>query len=149
MKANLKIWILAFFGILFMGTTAMADDGKPVTVNSLPVAARQIITKHFSAKKVALAKKESGLVSRSYDVVFTDGSKIEFDKKGAWTEISSRRSAVPSALVPAAIRNYVKGHYNGNNIVKIERDGSKYEVGLSNGLELTFNNKFQLIDVDN
>lgn len=148
MKKSLKIWMMALAGILLMGTTAMADNDKPITVNSLPAVARQVITKNFAGKKVALAKVESGLVGKNYDVVFTNGDKVEFDKKGAWTEINCKQAGVPSALVPAAIRNYVIGNYAGNKVVKIERDSRKYEVELSNGLEITFNNKFQVTDID-
>lgn len=148
MKTSLKIWMIAFLGILLMGPTALADNEKPITVDNLPTVARQLISKNFSGKKVALAKMESGILDKNYDVIFTNGDKLEFDKKGAWTEINCKRSAVPSALVPSAIKNYVKQNYSSNKIVKIERDGRKYEVELSNGMEITFNNKFQVIDID-
>ena len=131
-------------------TSAMADNDKPVTVNQLPAAAQQVIKKHFAKKGVALAKMESGLFEKSYDVIFTNGDKVEFDRNGKWTELDCSRSAVPSALVPGAIRNHVARTYPGVKILKIEKeDKGGYEVKLSNRVELTFNGKLQLIDIDN
>lgn len=149
MKTNLKMWLVALIGVLLMGTPSFADNDKPIAVNNLPAVSRQVINKYFVGKKVALAKVESGLVNKNYDVIFTNGDKVEFDKKGAWTEINCKRSAVPSALVPQAIKNYVNSHYEGNKIVKIERDSRKYDIELSNGIEITFNKKFQVTDIDN
>lgn len=50
--------------------------------------------------------------------------------------------------VPAQIAQYVSGHYPDASIVQIDRDKHDYEVKLSNGLELTFDLKFNLIDID-
>lgn len=148
MKASLKFFMAALLGLLLVGIPAVADNDRPVAVNSLPAVARQVIAKHFAGHKVALAKMESGIVSKNYDVVFTNGDKVEFDRKGGWTEISCKHSGVPAALIPAAIKNYVNSNYEGNKVVKIERDSRTYEVELSNGLEITFNNKFQVTDID-
>lgn len=149
MKTSLKMWLVALVGVLLMGTPSFADNEKPIAVNNLPAVSRQVMSKYFASKKVALAKVESGLVNKNYDVVFTNGDKVEFDRKGAWTEIDCKHSAVPSGLVPSAIKKYVNSHYKGNKIVKIERDSREYNVELSNGIEITFNKKFQVTDIDN
>lgn len=148
MKTSLKMWMVALAGVLMIGTPLFADNDKPITVNNLPAVSRQVITKYFAGKKVALAKMESGLANKNYDVIFTNGDKLEFDRKGAWTEIDCERSTVPPALVPTAIKNYVGSNYEGSKIVKIERDSREYDVKLSNGIEITFNKKFQVTDID-
>ena len=91
-----------------------------------------------------MAKAES----KSYEVVFTNGDKVEFDRDGRWKEISCKQSSVPPALVPAAISRYVKSHYAGRRIVKLERDRKEFEVNLDNGVEITFNKNFQVTDID-
>ena len=58
-------------------------------------------------------------------------------------------TAVPAALVPQPIMAFVKKTYPDAVVTKIERDRRGYDVDLSNGLDLEFNSKFQLIDVDN
>ena len=91
---------------------------------------------------------ESGLFEKSYDVVFNNGEKVEFDRKGNWTEIDCKMSSVPAGLVPAKIAQYVKSTYPGTKILQIEKDDSQYEVKLSNRLEVTFNRNFQVVDID-
>lgn len=149
MKTIMKTWIITFLCFFGMQTVAMADTDKPISVNQLPAAAQQVLTKHFSDKKVALAKKETGIFDLSYDVIFTNGDKVEFDRSGNWTEIDCKYTAVPAALIPSAIAKHVKENYPDKKIVQIEKDRKNYDVELSGGLELTFNHKFQVIDIDN
>lgn len=148
MKNILKIVLVALIATTTVSLSAIADNDKPINVTQLPAIAQQVIKSHFSGKKVALAKQESGIIDKNYDVVFTDGSKIEFDRKGQWTEIDCRKSAVPTKLVPAAITKHIKANYAGQTIVRIEKDRNEYEVKLSNGIEIKFNAKFQVIDID-
>ena len=146
MKTSVKIMML--FCALFVQTAAFADLEKPVTLAQLPAAAQQTIKKHFADRQIALAKVEIEVFGKTYDVIFTNGEKIEFDSKGVWRDIECQQSRVPAALIPAAIANYVKKNYPQTTILKIERDRRTYEIELSNRLELKFNNAFQLIDID-
>lgn len=91
---------------------------------------------------------ESGLFYKSYNVIFTNGDKLEFDRSGNWTEIQCERSEVPVGAVPAEIRAYVEEYYPGAKILQIERDGKEYEVELSSHWEITFDQRFQVIDID-
>ena len=54
----------------------------------------------------------------------------------------------PAELVPAQIASYVEQNYKGAAIVQIDRDTRDYEVKLTNGLELTFDLRFNIIDID-
>ena len=114
----------------------------------MPTKAQTLITTYFKHHKVALAKMESGLFYKSYDVIFTTGEKLEFDKSGDWTEIQCKASEVPVQVLPAEIRSYVSSTYPGAKVLEIERDGKEYEVKLSNGWEITFDNQFRVIDID-
>ena len=125
-----------------------ADNEGPVTVNELPATAQTFINTHFKDKKVALAKKETGFFELSYDVIFTDGNKLEFDRNGNWKEVNCKYSSVPAAVVPQQISDYVKANYAGINILSIEKDDREYEVRLANRVELTFTLQFQLLDID-
>lgn len=147
MKRVFTLLVFVLTGIFMLVLQARADNDKPITVGQLPATARQIVKKHFAGKKVAMAKMETGFLEKSYEVVFTNGDKIEFDRNGSWTEVVSKGN-VPAALVPAAIRNYLKQNYPGQSVVKIEKDGRDYEVKLSGGLEITFNKNFKVTDID-
>lgn len=127
---------------------ANAGNDKPISVNALPVKAQTILQNHFNGQKVMLATIESGVISRSYDVVLQNGTKLEFDKKGNLTEVDSKQGFVPAHLIPQAILNYLKDNYPGQLARKIELNKNEYEIELANGLDLTFNKHFQLVDID-
>ncbi len=148
MKSILKKLIIVLIGVSCFSACAITDKDKPITVNQLPAAAQQMIKKNFPNSKVAMAKQENDLLKTSYDVVFTNGDKIEFDSKGNWTGINCKNSFVPSALIPVQIKNYVQQNYPDNKIIEIDRDKKEYDVKLSNGIEITFNTKFQVIEMD-
>lgn len=129
-------------------TVAWADDDKPIQVNQLPQQAQTFISTYFANSKVAMAKMETDLFDKSYEVIFTNGDKVEFDRKGAWKEVSCKYSAVPNEVVPSAIREYVIANYPDTRILRLEKDKRDYEVKLSNGWEIKFDLKFNVIDLD-
>lgn len=133
--------------VFTVSTVAMADNEKPIQVGQLPTKAQTFITTYFKGHKVALAKLDSDLFSKSYDVIFTNGEKIEFDKSGDWTEVKYK-SGVPTQIVPSAIRTYVKNNYPDASIIQIERKRNEYEVKLSNRWEITFDSQMRVIDID-
>ena len=106
---------------------ANAGNDKPIAVNALPVKAQTLLSNHFNKQ---------------------NGTKLEFDKKGNLKEIDCKQGIVPALLIPQAIKNYVKDNYAGKSVKKIEINKNEYEVELTNGLDLTFNKHFQLIDID-
>ena len=148
MKRILRILMIAICCMVSCNMVANADNDKPISVNALPAKAQTLLNNHFNGQKVMLATIESGVVSRSYDVVLQNGTKLEFDKKGNLTEINCKQGIVPALLIPQAIKNYLKDNYAGQSVKKIEINKNEYEVELTNGLDLTFNKHFQLIDID-
>ena len=132
----MKKFLFLAAALLALGiSTACADSDRPIDVAQLPQKAQQFIQKHFAGEKVALAKVERDFLEVRYE-------------DGEWKEVDCRYSSVPAAVVPAQIAQYVSGHYPDASIVQIDRDKHDYEVKLSNGLELTFDLKFNLIDID-
>lgn len=125
-----------------------ADNDKTIQTSDLPKKAQLFIEKHFSGVKVAYAKQESDLLDKTYDVVFTNGNKVEFDKKGEWKEVDCKQDELPAGIVPAKIKEYVNQNYSGVKMLKIDRDKKDYEVKLSNKLDLKFDMRFNLIELD-
>lgn len=148
MKKTMTKTFVALAVLLMASIVAFADTDKPIEVSQLPTAAQTTLKSYFSDRKVSLAKVESDLFDKNYDVIFTNGDKVEFNSKGEWTEVQCKQSQVPTGLIPAQISSHVKSNYPGTKIVEIERDSKEYEVKLSSGIELTFNKKFKLIDID-
>ena len=148
MKRILRILMIAICCMVSCNMVANAGNDKTISVNALPAKAQTLLSQHFNDQKVMLATIESGVVSRSYDVVLQNGTKLEFDKKGNLTEIDCKQGTVPDQLIPQAIKNYLKENYPAQSVKKIEMNKNEYEVELANGLDLTFNKHFQLIDID-
>ena len=144
----MKKLVFLFVCLFTLSAVAVADSNKPIQVGQLPTPAQTFVTTYFKDHKVALAKMETDLFYKSYEVIFTNGDKVEFDRSGEWTEKKCTQEGVPDAIVPAAIRDYVKNAYPDAKILKIERDRKEYEVKLSNRWEITFNSKMQVIDID-
>ncbi len=127
---------------------ASADNDRIIAKENLPVSSQQFISTYFGDLNITYAKEERGFFEKSYEVVFVDGTKVEFARNGEWKEIDCRRSSVPSPIVPDKILKYVKNSYPDAKILQIERDRNEYEVRLSNRLELTFDKAFNIIDID-
>lgn len=139
-------FLLACFFTL--STIALADNVKPIQVGQLPIPAQSFIAAYFKSHKIALAKVETEFLSKTYEVIFTNGEKVEFDRSGEWTEVQCKAGEVPAAIVPVAIREYVKQNYPEAVIQKIERDKHDIEVHLSNRWEIKFDDQMRVIDID-
>ena len=98
-------------------------------------------------KKVAYIMLDPGYL-KSYEVVFDDATKVEFNKKGQWKEVDMNTQAVPSEFIPEAIQAYVNTAFPDAFICHIDVEKGKKEVKLSNGLELKFNKRNLLMEVD-
>ena len=142
------IKILAMTLLLGFYAAACSGGDKVITVNELPVAAQTFIGKYFNGKEVMLVKMDKEGMKTYYDVVLADGTKLEFDKKGEWRDIETKSEGVPATLVPTEISSYVSKNYPGQRILQIDRDRSGFQIELSNGLDLEFNKKFQLVEID-
>lgn len=148
MKRILRILMIAICCMVSCNMVANAGNDKPISVNALPAKAQTLLSQHFNGQKVMLATIETGVINKTYDVVLQNGTKLEFDKKGNLTEIDCKQATVPDQLIPQAIKNYLMANYAGQSVKKIEMNKNEYEVELANGLDLTFNKHFQLIDLD-
>ena len=148
MKRFIKAGMIAICCMFVFSNCAEAGKDTPIRISQLPPVAQKTIKAHFSKGKVAMEKMETDWLKKSYDVVFTNGTKIEFDEDGNWKEIDCKKNAVPSALIPVKITKYVKSHYPHTKILKIERDRKGYEIELSGDIDITFNKNFEVTEID-
>ena len=138
--------LLAVFSIGII--TAKADNDRLIAKENLPKKSQEFIERYFGDTKITYIKEEREFMEKSYEVMLADGTKVEFTRNGEWKEVDCRHSSVPTPIVPAQIMKYVKENYPDVKGMKIERDRIDYELRLSNRLELTFDTKFNIIDID-
>lgn len=144
---NLSKTILTL-GILVLGIQLNAQE-TAIKTSELPKAAQDFISKNFSGHKVSQAVKDKGMISTDYEVWLDNGVKIEFDSKGNWEEVDGKNdAAIPTGFIPAKITSYVSKNFPTHKISKIEKDSNKFDVELTNGLDLEFklNGDFLRID---
>ena len=145
----MKKIILVLAAIFSIGVfSASADNDKIINKNQLPAQAQSFINEYFAGAKISYAKLETDFLVNSYEVMLADGTKLEFASNGNWEDVDCRYGEVPAAIIPAAIKDYVKAHYPDARVLKIERDRRGYDIKLSNRLELKFNNDFEIVDID-
>jgi len=138
--------LMAFF--LFTGMVVNAQESV-ITKNELPQTAQKFISAHFPKSTIDYVKMDKETFSTDYKVKFTDGSDIEFDSDGNWTEVDGEKTAIPTGFIQKSILTYVKEKFPNTQIVKIEKGRfGKQEVKLSNGLELEFNSKGEFKRID-
>lgn len=145
----MKKLLFLFVSLFVMNLAVFADNDKPIQVAEMPKAAQQFINSHFANQSVALAKIETEFLDKTYDVIFTNGDQVEFDKKGKWIKVDCKHTQVPSEIVPVAIRQYVSKNYPDAKVLKIEiTDRKGYDVDLSNGFDIEFDKKMRVVEID-
>ena len=140
-----KIVYLALFIGFALTNTSCNSDKKAQVINTF-------VKTYFPDAEV-IANIKDGL---DCDVTLSDYTQIGFDGnlfgKHEWDEVDCRHAslptAVPAALVPAEISNYVNRIEGGQSITKIAKDNHGWDIELSNGLEIEFDKRFNVVDFD-
>ena len=143
---NIKFFAVALM-CMMVSTVCNADD-RMVPVSQLPAAAKTFVQQNFKGTSIVYVEFDREFNGGKYEVTLNDGTQIDFDKKGVWDKIDCEVGAVPAALIPGTIANYVKTNFAGAKVTKIDKERFGYEIELSNGLELKFNKAGQLLSMD-
>lgn len=142
---GMKKWIFILISLFVVQGVLSIKDRAALTVNDLSPKTRLFIEQHFPYTEVFHVHSKRNFWDRIYNVVFTNGDRLEFNKAGSWAEITSKEGALSKSVIPHAIQYYVAGNYPGNEIVELKWDKRFYKIELANGLELTFNKAFQRV----
>ena len=145
---NLRSLMALVVAVVSLTVFTSCDKEAFIDEAALPATAQTFIKNYFPGVQIAGVMKEGSGHWAEYDVTMTDGTQLSFNHKGEWRDVDCVNKAVPADLVPQKIASYVKSNYPDATINKVERDHKEVEVQLSNHIELTFNKKMQLIDID-
>ena len=140
---NLK-FIMLLAVMLTLSFNVKADHDQVITFEQLPAVAQTFHKEHFANKVPLVVTMDWD----DYTIVYQSGEKVEYNKQGEWKNINCRVSAVPSVLIPEAIKTHIKTTFPGTSIIEIDRGRRGYEVKLNNGLEIEYNSSYQVIDID-
>jgi hypothetical protein len=144
MKKN--FWII-LTGLLFFQVACADNDVVTKDLRKLPVKAKEFIEACFSNETVSYIKIDKEILTSSYEVVFTSGVEIDFNNDGDWKEIDCRPLPVPEDIIPGVMLDYVGQNFPEASVVKIKRK-KRYELKLSNELELEFDKNGKFLKMD-
>lgn len=130
--------------------TAASAQTQPAQAQALPQEITAFINKHFPGATIAGVEPDNEFGGVEYDVHLNDGTEVDFDKNNQWEQVDCKGKAVPAALIPTNIANYVKTNYQAVAIAKIDKKNyGGYEIELANGMELKFDASGKFVGVDN
>ena len=144
---KVSLFLVAIVSMVMQSVTCLAGD-MVIPAGQLPAAAQTFVKKNFPNTAISYVTKEMEFMGATYEARLADGTEIDFDKKGNWDKVDCQLKAVPAALIPAEISQFVKTNHPDAIIVKIDKERYGYDIELSNDLELKFNKKGQLIGID-
>lgn len=133
--------------ILALCVFAAGGCKKIVTVNELPPVAQTFVSTNFPGTNASYVIKECC----EYEVTLSDGTQLEFNRKGEWRKVDMKNMPVPASVaasLPAPAAAYLETSFPGVPVEKVEIEHRRYKVELLNGLELEFNSKGICKEID-
>lgn len=126
-----------------------SQEKKEINFSSLPQKSQQFINQHFADKTIQIIFMEKEIFDKEYEVIFVDGSKIEFNKNGSWKEVESKfRPGVPLTFIKEGIVSHISTRFPYAFIESISYEHRRYEVDLSNDVEMIFDSEGRFLRYD-
>lgn len=139
-------YIGLFLTVLFL-SHCTARDTVTTDIGELPGKAQDFVGTYFSNEELSYIKIDYDL-TKKYELMFVSGTEVDFSKDGEWLEVDCKDREVPAGIVHDKIVAYVTQNFPKAFVTRIEKDGRRYEVALSNRLELRFDKNYDFIRVD-
>lgn len=157
--------LLAAIICMMMQTVSASAQDRFISIEQLPQTIEAFIQKHFPGQVIDYANIDSEFAdtdfdddfddafddnfdNTTYEVCLNNGIELDFDMNGNWKKVDCYYMTVPNQIIPTPIAQYVDTHFDGHDIVKIDKKHYGYEIELSNGVEVKFNHQGELISID-
>lgn len=150
--------ILILITLLLTITANTQAQTKVVNKNKMPKCVINFIESNYNDREVICYQIDFTNYNfnkiEDYEVLYENGTKLEFLKNGNLKSIDCGRlehvkwDILPDKLSEFVITKFMREYVMEYSIEYKFKKPYKYEIELSNGLELTFNKKYKLIDID-
>lgn len=142
--------LLAFFPILLgVWMLSSCDDEKKIDFGDLPSEARSFIENYFPSADILSIVQEKEDGRKEYQVKLSDGTDMEFDEDGEWTNIECYFSPLPTGILPANVITKVEELHPEAYINGVEKELGGYvvEVTDAGGIDwdMRFNAQFEYV----
>ncbi len=141
MKKISNYMMTALLGVTMLLNVSCDQKAKGT---ELPEAATAFLNEYFPNEQIRKIDKEGS----KYEVKMQSDAEFDFDRNGEWTKVNCRKEPVPAEVLPTPILQYVEANYPGVFVTEIEMIGSKYEVDLSNGLDMFFTKDGEFVKIE-
>lgn len=142
---KLVLMVLMAFSLI----ACESQEKKEINFSSLPQKSQQFINQHFADKTIQIIFMEKEIFDKDYEVIFVDGSKIEFNKNGNWKDVECKfRPGVPLTFIKQGIVSLVSSRFPYAFIESISFEHNRYEVDLSNDIEMVFDSEGRFLRYD-
>ncbi|MGB6083201.1 PepSY-like domain-containing protein [Moheibacter sp.] len=147
MKSIYKTLTLSMMA-MFLSAGLNAQKSN-ITKEDLPKSAQTFLKENFINERVVQAEKDNYGNRTDYEIVLSNGTEIEFDNKGNWKEVDAKnKEALPEGFIPRKIVQHITQNFAPHQVSKIEKDRNKYEVELTNGIDLEFSLNGDFLRID-
>lgn len=142
--------LLAFLPILLgVWMLSSCDDEKKIDFGDLPSEARSFIENYFPSADILSIVQEKEDGRKEYQVKLSNGTDMEFDEDGEWTNIECYFSPLPTGILPANVITKVEELHPEAYINGVEKELGGYvvEVTDADGIDwdMRFNAQFEYV----
>jgi len=137
-----KIIIIA---VLLLGFTVSGNAQKKIEITELPKPAQDFLKKYFNNSAIEVVKKDAEHGEKGYEVKLKDGTEIEFWKDGSYREVDGGKKPIPTAFIPAAVKDYVAKNHPNEKITHIDYGHKDLDVDLTNNIDLEFTKEGKIL----
>lgn len=136
MKKILKILPMLLIAVLGIALSSCDNDkDEPISSSQLPSKATEFIGQYFPSAQIISSQKDKN----EYEVMLSEGTRIDFNKDGEWTDVEAANSKIlPTGFYPAEIDSYIAQYFQGLGINEITKVKRGFEVELNTGTEMVF-----------
>lgn len=136
---------MIIIAVMFLGFTISANAQKKIEVTELPKPAQDFLKKHFSNREIDVVKKDAEHGEKGYEVKLKDGTEIEFWKDGSYREVDGGKKPIPTAFIPASVKDYVSKNHPNEKITHIDYGHKDLDVDLTNNIDLEFTKEGKIL----
>jgi hypothetical protein len=145
--------------IFVLGILTTSAQVRMIRGSEVPGEMRDFISAHYRKYLVSrdvmyFVEYKNGKVE-GYEVRFTNGTELEFDINRKLKAIECEGSDyIPRIILPAGIKYYLDHNYTKEfKVVKYEvetisKKNHRFNVKLNNGIDMKFDNKQRLINIE-
>lgn len=138
------------FTVVLVATSLFATAQQKSKSAQLPQEAQTFLEANFKGIQVQEVKKETEGTTFKYEVKLANGTEIDFNNRGRWTEVESKITSIPVSMLQPSVGQYIQKNYSGAKVTEVKK-GIRFnfvEINDETMLQFDTEGKFYKILVD-